>query len=314
MSAGNLGQTPLVSAIIPTYNGERFIREAIDSALNQTLARVEVVVVDDGSNDGTPAILSSYGSRIKVVRQRNGGVAAARNAGIEAANGRWIGLLDHDDIWDPDKLERQLLFLDRNPNCVLVYSRARLRGALPGREGVDGALTGWPGEPEYGMHDSLMIKNRIPALTTVFLRSLALELGGFRQEIAPADDWDMWMRMARGREVGFIPDPLATFRLHGTNFHHRNVERMLGAAEVIFEPRLGCVEHPELRDKVRLRHYCWIASMWAANGFEANAMAMLRRAWGVKTLDRDLLTATARVGKAVFSSRRRGRHKIPVVA
>ena len=97
-----------VSAIIPAYNADSFIREAVDSALGQTHTDVEVIVVDDSSTDDTASVLQSYGERIIVHRQPNGGVAAARNAGARLASGRWVAFLDADDVWLPTKIERQL--------------------------------------------------------------------------------------------------------------------------------------------------------------------------------------------------------------
>lgn len=98
----------LLSVVIPVYNRAMVVRRAIDSVLSQSVPGVEVIGVDDGSSDETPAVLASYGSRIRVLRQTNQGVSAARNAGIAAARGRWIALLDSDDEWLPEKLERQL--------------------------------------------------------------------------------------------------------------------------------------------------------------------------------------------------------------
>lgn len=104
---------PLVSVVIPTCNGADLVRAAVDSVLAQTERSLEVIVVDDGSRDHTPEVLATFGSRIQVVRQPNRGPSAARNAGIARARGRWVALLDSDDVWRPDKLEVQLAALER---------------------------------------------------------------------------------------------------------------------------------------------------------------------------------------------------------
>ncbi|HEX3110532.1 MAG TPA: glycosyltransferase family A protein, partial [Thermoanaerobaculia bacterium] len=102
-----------VSVVIPSYNYARYLGEAIDSALGQTLPPLEVIVVDDGSTDDTPAVLAAYGDRIRVLRQKNAGVAVARNSGIAAARGECVAFLDADDVWLPRKLELQIpLFTD----------------------------------------------------------------------------------------------------------------------------------------------------------------------------------------------------------
>ena len=111
-------KVPRVSVIIPTYNRGLCVTEAVDSVLGQTLGDFEVIVVDDGSTDDTQVRLAVYGDRIRVIRQVTAGVSAARTAGMAAARGEWIGFLDSDDTWMPEKLERQIADLDRHPEAV----------------------------------------------------------------------------------------------------------------------------------------------------------------------------------------------------
>ena len=113
---------PSVSVIIATYNGSRYIREAIDSIRAQTLRPDEIVVVDDGSTDDTPEILRSYGDAIVVLTQVNKGHSAARNAGLSVAKGRYIALMDHDDTCKPERLERQWRALMDNPDAVACFT------------------------------------------------------------------------------------------------------------------------------------------------------------------------------------------------
>ena len=111
-----------VSVVIPTYNNERTIAATVESALEQRFDRgFEVIVVNDGSTDGTLAVLKQFGDRIRLIEQGNRGVSAARNAGIAAAAGEYIALLDGDDTWTEDKLEKSVQVLDRNPACVAAY-------------------------------------------------------------------------------------------------------------------------------------------------------------------------------------------------
>src|SRR5690242_13247080 len=115
----------LVSVIIPTYNGTAFLRETIDSALAQTYPAVEVIVVDDGSTDDTAAVIAEYGDRIKGIAQANSGTSAARNTGIRASSGDYIAFLDHDDLWAPIKLARQMRVLRDHPELGMVYAGIR---------------------------------------------------------------------------------------------------------------------------------------------------------------------------------------------
>src|SRR3989338_9975584 len=112
---------PLVSVVIPTYNGSRFIKETIQSVLDQTYTNIEAIIVDDGSKDNTPDIVKSINdSRIIYIRQENAGVSMARNNGINISKGEYIAFLDHDDVWLPCKLERQLLLFKENPVIAMV--------------------------------------------------------------------------------------------------------------------------------------------------------------------------------------------------
>ena len=115
---------PLVSVIIPAYNHAPYIRQCVDSALAQTYPAVEVVVVDDGSTDGTYELLQTYGERITLIRQANRGTQAARNTAIAASTGEYLALLDSDDAWLPHKLAQQMQLFAEHPDTALVYSLA----------------------------------------------------------------------------------------------------------------------------------------------------------------------------------------------
>jgi glycosyltransferase involved in cell wall biosynthesis len=110
----------LVSVIMPCYNGERYLAEAIDSALGQTHPRVEVIVVDDGSTDGSPGVAEGYGDRIRWTQLDHSGIAGARNHGIAQARGEYLAFLDADDLWPNDKLERQVSALEADPSLGMV--------------------------------------------------------------------------------------------------------------------------------------------------------------------------------------------------
>jgi glycosyltransferase involved in cell wall biosynthesis len=187
-----------VSVIVPVYNRPAFVRQAIDSALAQECpGGFEVVVVDDGSTDETPAVLASYGDRIRVVTQRNGGVARARNAGFAAARGEYLALLDSDDIWLPGKLAAQVALLDAHPKAGFAHSDVE--------EFFEGGRrTEWRRRPaiESGEVLKALLRRNFVHTMTVMLRRVAIEeVGDFDPRYPPCEDWDLWLRICEHRGV-----------------------------------------------------------------------------------------------------------------
>src|SRR5690242_71279 len=122
LAADVMPAPPEVTVVIPSYNGARYLGEAIESVLAQTHPSVETIVVDDGSVDGTTALVSSYGDRVRGIRQENRGLAAARNSGIRAAAGTYVAFLDHDDRYLPEKTARQVAVFEARPDVGLVHT------------------------------------------------------------------------------------------------------------------------------------------------------------------------------------------------
>ena len=215
-----------ISVIIPTYNYARYLPEAIDSALGQTYAPVEVIVVDDGSTDATPDVLAAYGDRIRVLRQTNQGVAVARNAGIAAARGEYLAFLDSDDIWCPRKLELQIARFDMDPSLGLVHC---------GLETFDGE--GQPSEVRLrGMeghvaHDMLRFNNDVimTGSNIIVPKRVAEEIGGFDSRLPPSEDWDFCYRVATRYPIGFVAEVLVRYRKHGSGIH-MNIAKMENAS------------------------------------------------------------------------------------
>ncbi|MGH9916397.1 MAG: glycosyltransferase family 2 protein, partial [Pyrinomonadaceae bacterium] len=116
---------PLVSVIVPNYNYGHFLRETIESALAQSYQNREIIVVDDGSKDNSDEVIKSFGDQIKPVFKENGGMSSALNAGLKVSRGEWIALLDADDLWLPDKLEKVMSRAKANPNATLIYHKMR---------------------------------------------------------------------------------------------------------------------------------------------------------------------------------------------
>ena len=197
-----------VSVIIPAFNSRRWIREALDSALNQTSVPIEVIVVDDGSTDGTSDVLAEYGSRIIVLSQPNAGVSAARNRGMRAARGDVIAFLDADDVWHPRKLELQMRVLVDQPEISVLGTRAV---AWPARESTAAVDDPVPTVVRFGS-DELAIKNRLTVSSVVVRRSVVEAIGEFDTTLQGAEDHDYWLRAAEAAGAANLDLPLTGYR------------------------------------------------------------------------------------------------------
>lgn len=190
----------LVSVVIPVYNPrEDWLSEAVRSALSQAPVQMEVLVIDDGS---AHPVAFEHGS-VRVVRQKNGGVAAARNRGLREARGDLVAFLDQDDYWLPGKLAAQVGLMERGVGlCSSGFDLL-----------VDGERRpGW-GSGATGYRD-LLAGNGICASTVVADRLLVLQVGGFDTKISKTDDWDLWLRLARVAEVRHVEGAFAVYRTH----------------------------------------------------------------------------------------------------
>ena len=203
-----------VSLIIATFNHARFLGAAIDSALAQTLGAVDVVVVDDGSTDDTPAVLARYAGRVRVLRQPNRGLAAARNAGLAAARGTYVAFLDADDVMAPTKLAAQLEMLERSPTigwtyCDVLIETVATRTTVTASERFGygaRALDGW-------LFPELIHGNFIPAIAPMIRRTALDAAGGFDERLTALEDWDMWLRLSLIAEARYTPAVLVTYRI-----------------------------------------------------------------------------------------------------
>jgi glycosyltransferase involved in cell wall biosynthesis len=202
---------PLVSIIIPCYNGERFLAAAIDSALAQDCAPVEVIVVDDGSQDKSFAIMESYGTRITVVSQSNSGLPAARNAGIRVSRGRYIAFLDCDDYLRKDFAATMVSAL-HDSGAQLAYCGWQNVG-MAGRRGEPFI----PPDYESDSRKILLLVSgvRWPVHAALVRRELVEEVGGFDPKWGSCEDFAFWIRAATLRKIVRVPEVLAFYRHHG---------------------------------------------------------------------------------------------------
>jgi glycosyltransferase involved in cell wall biosynthesis len=207
-----------VSVLLPVYNGARFVSRAIESVLGQTYQKVELVIVNDGSQDNSAEVIRPYlrDERVRYIEQVNRGVAAARNRALREATGEFVGLIDQDDVWLPDKLNRQVQVFMARPEVALVHCDAL---AIDKDDRFIAATPWGPRPEEVPGFVQLFVGNPVRACTALFRREAAVSAGGFDTSAAVnfADEYDLWLRIARSHEVAYIDSPLAYYRLHDAN-------------------------------------------------------------------------------------------------
>lgn len=203
-----------VTIVIPTFNHQRYLAEAVESGLRQTYQDREIIVVDDGSTDRTPEVLERYGNQIRVIRKANGGTPSALNAGIRAAHGAWIAWLSSDDLFEPEKIAKQIAFADAHPDVSVIYTNWFVIDA-------SGQVTDQLASPTFARHAHLvrtLFAGCVINGSTTLVRRLCFEQAGLFDETLPqAHDWEMWLRLARDYGFGHVPEPLARYRWHGAN-------------------------------------------------------------------------------------------------
>jgi len=204
-----------VSAVIPVYNNEAYIADAVKSVLSQTLLPTEIIVVDDGSTDGTAAALRTFGSSIRYVYQQNRGEPSARNRGIRESTCEYIAFLDGDDLWLPNKLELQMEYLRRHPTCALVYtdmSTFNENGVIDAsvKELYQMSL------PEGRVFPELFMRSLFGSGSVVFCRECLDRVGYFDEDLLVGSDYEMWLRIARHFELGAVDQPLLMYRFHAS--------------------------------------------------------------------------------------------------
>ena len=215
---------PVVSVIIPMYNGERFILSAVSSVLRQTYRNFELIVVDDGSIDESERIVSGiWDKRISVYRKANGGPASARNYGIVRAVGDWVAILDQDDLWYPDKLSRQM-HLAKTGKYGLIFTDAVVLNMSLAKRDLQRKIK-W--SSLYSLNGGfifreLWLQNFILSSSVMFPRKVWESLGPFREEqdYFGVDDYEYWLRIAQWKQVGFVGQVLVERRVHGGNYSY----------------------------------------------------------------------------------------------
>ena len=214
----------MISIIIPAYNAEKYLANTIQSVINQTFTDWELIIINDGSTDGTLELINNFkdkDSRIKVFSHENAGVAHSRNRGIAEAKGEFIAFLDADDLWTIDKLEIQLKALQENSYASVAYSWVDYIDEA-GKFLYPGSHITVNGDA----YPKLLINNFLENGSNPLVRREALaKVGDFDVNLPPAEDWDLYLRLAREYEFVAIPRPQILYRLC-TNSCSANITKM----------------------------------------------------------------------------------------
>jgi glycosyltransferase involved in cell wall biosynthesis len=198
----------LVSCIVPVFNGAAYLREALESALAQTYRPFELLVVDDGSTDGSAAVARAFGERIRLIEQPNRGPAAARNAGVVAARGKLVAFLDADDLWSPDKIAAQVRRLAEVPDLDLCFTRFQNFWVDELRD-----------EAVRYQHHPIAQPSDAWSICTLLARRASLDrFGPFDESLRAGENMTWFVRaVAEGARLEVLPDILMRRRLHGAN-------------------------------------------------------------------------------------------------
>ena len=209
-----------ISVIIPAHNAEKTIRETVESVLHQTFSNFELIVINDSSTDSTLDIITSIQDpRIKVFSCKNGNAGASRNVGISNASGEFVAFLDADDIWTPEKLERQIQALEENPEAAVAYTWIDCIDEFGNflRHGSHFSISG-------DVLAELLLRNFLDNGSNPLIRTKALsEVGGFDESLTNGEDWDMYLRLALRYHFVSVPFSFTLYRVTGKTKSYSNL-------------------------------------------------------------------------------------------
>ncbi len=239
------GVAPLVSVVIPTYNGTRYLAETLESALAQTYPRIEIIVIDDGSFDDTAKVAQSH--PVTYIYQANRGISAARNAGIKHSQGEYILFLDHDDRLLPEAVATGVKILEEHPECAVAVGEHRYIGA-------DGKTMGRSNKRPMGRDPYLLLleHNFVETPCSALHRRSGLSTAGvFDETVQGAEDYELYLRTARQSSLIAHDATVSEYRLHNASTS-RNAEAMLLVSHRVMEMELPHLEGDPA--KLRLHH------------------------------------------------------------
>ena len=205
----------MVSVIIPVYNGEKFIKDAINSVIEQTYDEIEIIVVDDGSYDNTMEIVRSFGN-VRYFYRENKGVSASRNFGMSVAKGRYIAFLDADDLYTPDKIKKQAELLECNTDIDVVYNDCKVVGK---DLKVINILKGeYVLENQADFTAALLFRQIVPVPASIMIRKKCISGGiAYDERYTNAEDYDFIIKLAEGHKFFYLPEPFRCLQRHDKN-------------------------------------------------------------------------------------------------
>lgn len=257
-------QKTLVSVVIPVYNGSNFLREAIDSVLNQTYKDYEIIVIDDGSTDDTWSIMESYGDLIRGYHKKNGGTASALNFGIQKMKGDWFAWLSHDDLWMAEKLETQILFHNHHSHLLGSYTNFIVVDEKKVKLEVHNCL---PLDNSTAFRIEFL-GNFIAGDTVLIHKKIFDEMGFFNEKLRVTQDYDMWLRIIHKYDLGVVPEPLTQIRFHPNQDTQKNLHLINGEFKHLIIQNFESFDIRKLFDDFPYNNYNELQSYayyWFAN-------------------------------------------------
>ena len=284
----NAAEGPTISVVVPAYNEERYIAEALDAVLAQTDPPLELIVVDDGSTDGTAEIVRTYGERVRLIEQENRGCPGAFDTGFQQAAGDFIALCPADDVWEPRKLEWQREVLARHPDVDVTFGAAERFGLASGphhRPQGAGVLD------TRAFAREMYPENLIADPSAVVRRSLYFDLGGYEPLVG--EDYEFWMRaLSAGATFHFDPRLIVRLREHGGNLSYRALE-IWETKHLIHERYADLAGDPELVRRTLAHDLLMIGYCRAALGRSGDARRSFRASLGTRLTPVSLTAAIA---------------------
>lgn len=307
---------PLISVIIPVYNGARTIRETIDSVLSQSFSDFELLIINDGSTDNTLDVVARFSDpRIHVFSYPNAGSNPSRNRGIDFAKGDYLSFIDADDLWTPDKLEAQLQALRDNPLAGVAYSWTDCldeKGQFL-RQGPHARVSG-------DVLANLLLTDWIGSGSNVLIRKqTCIEAGKFDESLPNAQDWDMWLRLAARCQFACVPRVQVLYRVSAHSLS-TNVERMEAASLRVIErafahapAELQYLKSPSLGNRYKFLTFrslqgapspykAWLATRYLLTAVRYDpGLLRLRLLWKVLLTILVMLVLPARAAQMLFT-------------
>jgi len=317
MGAPPASGSPAVTVVTPCYNVAKYIGEAVNSVRRQTFSNFEYIVVDDGSTDNSAEVARAHAGddpRFRLVLQKNRGVSAARNAGIREARAPYIAYLDGDDRWRPDFLARQLSLIESHPEAGAVFCRSRviLENGSP-------VFFQWPRSGRYDFDDLLVASNPARNGSALLIRASCFEdVGGFDESVRHVEDFDMWLRIAKGSKTPLLwgnkhflvdlrlrPGSVTRDRTAGSvsinnllEAHTPALQRLPRSLAYV-RPAAAALKYGDDED---------MAEHWATQARQAGLGRLVRSTWGLRLLFWDSLPRSGR--SAVRSAQASARHAV----